>query len=137
DRLERDVLSKKPDWMTLSCGVNDVWHGERGVPLEPYKKNITQIVDRAQAAGIKVVILTSTLIGEDVPNPNNQKAIPYNEFLRELAKEKKCPLADLNAEMQAALKAAAPAHPKGGNILTVDGVHMNPAGNQMMAVGVL
>src|SRR5690349_17494201 len=26
-RLERDVLSKKPDWMTLSCGVNDVWHG--------------------------------------------------------------------------------------------------------------
>ena len=29
DRLERDVLSKKPQWMTLSCGVNDVWHGEK------------------------------------------------------------------------------------------------------------
>ena len=28
-RLERDVLSKKPQWMTLSCGVNDVWHGVR------------------------------------------------------------------------------------------------------------
>lgn len=32
-RLEKDVLSKKPQWMTLSCGVNDVWHGPNGVPL--------------------------------------------------------------------------------------------------------
>src|SRR6185436_702383 len=34
ERLERDVLSKKPQWMTLSCGVNDVWHGKFGVPLD-------------------------------------------------------------------------------------------------------
>lgn len=25
ERLERDVINKKPDCMTLSCGVNDVW----------------------------------------------------------------------------------------------------------------
>lgn len=29
-RLNRDVLSKKPRWMTLSCGVNDVWHQDYG-----------------------------------------------------------------------------------------------------------
>jgi lysophospholipase L1-like esterase len=40
-RLERDVLSKNVTWMTLSCGVNDVWHRERGVELEEYKKNIS------------------------------------------------------------------------------------------------
>ena len=33
-RLDRDVLSKKPQWMTLSCGVNDVWHGKNGVALD-------------------------------------------------------------------------------------------------------
>ena len=33
-RLEKDVLQKKPQWMTLSCGVNDVWHGKNGVPLD-------------------------------------------------------------------------------------------------------
>ena len=33
-RLERDVLKKKPQIMTLSCGVNDVWHGRRGGSLE-------------------------------------------------------------------------------------------------------
>jgi lysophospholipase L1-like esterase len=139
ERLERDVLSKNPQWMTLSCGVNDVWHGDKGVPLEDYKKNITSIVDKAQAAGIKVVILTSTMIGEDQPNPNNQKLVGYNECLRTLAAEKKCLLADLNAEMQSALAEAAKAQvkPNKGNLLTTDGVHMGPAGNQMMAVGVL
>ncbi len=134
-RLEKDVLSKKPDWMTLSCGVNDVWHGANGVPLDKYKENITKIVEQCQSAGVKVMILTSTMIGEDQPNPNNQKLMAYNEFLRTLAKDKKCLLADLNADMQAAIAKAGP--DKKGNLLTGDGVHMNPAGNVMMATGVL
>ncbi len=134
-RLEKDVLSKKPDWMTLSCGVNDVWHGATGVPLDKYKENITKIVEQCQSAGVKVMILTSTMIGEDQPNPNNQKLMAYNEFLRTLAKDKKCLLADLNADMQAAIAKAGP--DKKGNLLTGDGVHMNPAGNVMMATGVL
>jgi len=135
-RLDKDVLKHKPDWMTLSCGVNDVWHGARGVPLEPYKKNITEIVTRAQAAGVKVMILTSTMIREDQSNALNQKLLPYNAFLKELAKEKKCLLADLNTDMQEALKKFPKDAPK-GNKLTGDGVHMNALGNIMMAKGVL
>ena len=87
-RVDKDVIDKKPNWMTLSCGVNDVWHGERGVPLDQYKTNITQIVEKAQAAGIKPVLLTSTMIGEDQPNANNQKLTAYNEFLKALAVRK-------------------------------------------------
>jgi len=135
-RLEKDVLSKKPDWMTLSCGVNDVWHGKRGVLLEPYKKNITEIVTKAQTAGVKVVILTSTMIREDQANDLNQKLLPYNEFLRKLAEEKCCLLADLNKEMQEGLKKFPADAPKGKQ-LTSDGVHMNGLGNIMMATGVL
>ena len=137
ERLDRDVLSKKPQWMTLSCGVNDVWHGANGVPLEDYKKNITAIVDQAQAAGVKVMILTSTMIREDQATAETQKLVPYNEFLLALAKEKKCLLADLNADMQAAIAEAAKAGPVKGNVLTSDGVHMAYPGNEMMASGVL
>jgi lysophospholipase L1-like esterase len=136
-RLQRDVLDKKPDWMTLSCGVNDVWHGAKGVPLDQYKQNITQIVDKAQAAGIKVMILTSTMITENPAEPNNEKLAAYNEFLRGLAKDKKCLLADLNVAMQKDLDAREKAGQKRGKLVTSDGVHMNAFGNVMMATGVL
>jgi len=150
-RLDKDVLSKKPKWMTLSCGVNDAWHGARGVPLDEdmaangtfdanvaqrgtYKKNITDIIDRATAAGVRPVILTATVIKEELDGPLNQKVAPYNEFLRGLAKEKNVPLADLNAMFHEAIKAA---NKPGTNVLTYDGVHMNAEGDQLMATGVL
>ena len=75
-RLDRDVISKKPTWMTLSCGVNDVWHGANGVELEPYKQNITAIVDKAQAAGIKVIMLTATMIQENQTNASTKSSSP-------------------------------------------------------------
>jgi lysophospholipase L1-like esterase len=150
-RLEKDVLSQKPQWMTLSCGVNDAWHGARGIPLDDamaangtfdtavaergtYKKNITEIINRATAAGIKPVILTATVIKEELDGELNKKVAPYNEFLRGLAKEKNLPLADLNAMCHEAVKAA---NTPGTNVLTYDGVHMAAAGNQLMATGVL
>lgn len=134
-RVDRDVISKKPDWMTLSCGVNDVWHGPHGVPLDKYQENITKIVDKAQAAYIKVVILTSTMINEDQSKEPNQRLVAYNDFLRTLASEKGCLLADLNADMQAGLtKLGAERKDK---YYTYDGVHMGPIGNEMMATGVL
>ncbi len=154
ERLERDVLSKKPNWMTLSCGVNDVWHGKQGVPLddaqaaaqpyekrspsEPdkgtYKANITQIVERAQASGAQPVILTATVIKEDLNNAENKALAPYNDFLRQLAKDKKLRIADLNTTFQEKIKAA---NMPGKNAFTGDGVHMNAAGNKLMALGVL
>lgn len=134
ERLDRDVLSKKPQWMTLSCGVNDVWHGVKGVPLDEYKKNIREIVDKCAAANVKVAILTATVIKEQLDSPENQKLAAYNDFLRDLAKERKLPLADLNEMFQERIKAANTPDKK---ILTSDGVHMNSAGNEVMAEGVL
>src|SRR5579862_8958042 len=58
-RFQRDVLDKRPDLVTISCGVNDVWHGfydnhplgdgPRGVPLDLYRKNVEEMVTRAEA----------------------------------------------------------------------------------------
>lgn len=136
-RLTRDVLNKKPTWVTISCGVNDVWHAERGVPLEQYKKNMTAIVEQAQQAGIKVMILTATMITEDPNTDFNKKLATYNDFLRTLAKEKNCLLADLSQEMQTQLKEKLHGQPHTDNLFTSDGVHMKLAGNMMMARGVL
>ena len=152
ERLDRDVLSKKPQWMTISCGVNDVWHGKNGVPLDEemlakgdyslkpgedrgtYKKNITKIVEKAQAAGAKPIILTATVIQENLSSAENGKLAPFNDFLRQLATEKHLPLADLNAMFQTRIKAE---NKPGQKVVTSDGVHMNAEGNKLMATGVL
>ena len=134
-RLKRDVLDKKPDWMTLSSGVNDT--RVTGVPLDEYKTNVKAIIDRCQAVGIKVLILTATVVQEELDSDANAKLKPYNDFLRELAKERKCLLADLNAMFQKAIKATPNTSGKPGRLLTLDGVHMNPTGDQLMATGVL
>ncbi len=132
-RVDKAVIEKKPQWMLLSCGVNDVWHGANGVPLEDYKKNITALCDKVEKAGIKIMILTATMIQEDPAHKLNQQLAPYNEFLRQFAKERNYLLADLNDRMQ---KSVAQKTTR-GNKLTSDGVHMNPKGNQMMAEGIL
>lgn len=137
-RLKAQVLARKPDWMTLSCGVNDVWHGSRGGVLLPaYEKNITSIVDQVQAAGIKVMIMTSSLIGENPQSPNNQKLVAYNNFLRQLAVKKHCLLADINAAELALLQRDRHLGRWHGNLLTVDGVHPNPLGHVMFAEVIL
>jgi len=128
-RVDRDVISKKPQWMTLSCGVNDVWHGANGVPLDAFKENITALVDKADAAGIKIMILTATMIMEDPDTANNKKLAPYNDFLRKLAQERGYRLADLSADMIAGVRK--------GKRYTYDGVHMSFEGNKMMASGIL
>jgi lysophospholipase L1-like esterase len=150
-RLNKDVLSKKPQWMTLSCGVNDVWHGPRGVPLDDamaksgtydekvasrgtYQKNITAIIDQATAAGVKPVMLTATVIYENLDSKENGLLAPYNDFLRQLAKQKKVPMADLYAMFEERIKAENKPNEK---VLTSDGVHMNTEGNKLMAIGVL
>ena len=150
-RLERDVIARKPQWMTLSCGVNDVWHGKNGVALDEvalasgdygpggaargtYTRNIAGIVEKAEGAGIKVVLLTATVIQEKLDNAENAKLAPYNDYLRSLAREKNLRLADLNAMFQERIKAENKPSQK---VLTSDGVHMAREGDRLMATGVL
>ena len=138
-RLKRSVISKKPVWMTLSCGVNDVWH-TKGVGLDEYKKEVTAIVDECEAAGIKVIILTPTMITENPAYGHNKKLGLYCDWLRAFAKERDLPLADLHAEMIRTVTAAKEEAEKNGTprrIYTRDGVHMNHLGDQMMATGLL
>ena len=59
--------------MTLSCGVNDKY----GVSLDEFKAMLPKIVERAEAAHVKVMILTATGGGEK-----------YSECLRSGGREK-------------------------------------------------
>ena len=138
-RVEKDVLSRKVQWMTFSCGVNDVWHFDwkKGVPLEDYQRNCGEIFDKCAAAGVKVVVLTATMIQENPDDRRNVALVPYNEWLRAEAKRRNLTLVDLNAAMQAELARIRKTDTSAGNKLTVDGVHMAFAGDSLMAWNIL
>jgi lysophospholipase L1-like esterase len=132
-RVDTDVIAKKPDWMLLSCGVNDVW--SRSIDLDTFKKQITAIVDKAQAAHIQVMILTPTPIGEAGKQEFNDKLPAYVDFMKQLAKERSLPCADIH---QAYLDYIATVNqPDNPNVVTIDGVHPNPDGHLLFAKTIL
>jgi len=139
-RLEPHVLSKGANWMTLSCGVNDVRMAKegRGGTLDEFKKNVSDIVERALAKNVKIVLLTTTPLGEDLDGPRNTQIAPYNDFLRSYAKEKNLILADVNMAFREFLKNPPPGFSgEPDKKLLADGTHPNQEGQILMARTVL
>jgi len=145
-RFNRDVLQKKPDLFTVSVGVNDVWHGFNaqfpqgggpgGVTLDVYRANVEKMVSEAQAQGIVVVLLSPTVIGEDLNDPRNAMAAGYIQALRDIARRHKCLFVDLRGPFLTYLDLSrTTGHTD--NLLTGDGVHMNDWGNRFMAATIL
>ena len=78
-RVNIDVLHKGANWMTLSCGVNDVFHTD-GVDLESYKKNVETMFKKIQAWNARMVVLTATPLGEDSTNREQPEARGLQRF---------------------------------------------------------
>ena len=139
------VLKQKPTFMFISCGVNDVWHQEHkgpdgkhtGVELPDYMKNMREMYDRCDTAGVKVGIMTATMITENADDQKNKWLVPYNDFLRAEAKARGYLLVDCNKVMWEALAKVRAKDKTPGNKLTKDGVHMNETGDCMLASALL
>jgi len=131
DRLN-GILAEKPRFLTLLCGINDVWHQDvgGGVKLEDFKRFITSILDRCEKAGCEAIVLTCTPFEEKEgeASAHNVKLAPYNAYLRETAKARGLRLADLNGVLWAMRKADPAAK------ITKDGVHMRTGGGGDIAM---
>jgi len=132
-RLDRDVISKKPVWLTLNSGIND----SPTLSVEEFRENIAKIVDRASAAGIKSILLTTTIgAGESLDCPESLKRLKFCEEFRKLANERNLILVDLNRAMAKELAERKQDGVKGLE-LTFDGTHLNGVGNQIVAAEIL
>jgi lysophospholipase L1-like esterase len=94
---------------------------------------VTGMVEAALAQGSRVVILSTTVIHEDLNNKENAKARDYNRALQEIASAHGCRFVNLYAAFEKAIRAYRAGAGSVSNLLTTDGVHMNDAGNQLMA----
>ena|GEM_PF-130027 len=95
-RFERDVLSHRPDVITIDYGLND-----RGITLDESRESLTSMIEQANSRGIKIILLTPTPdLNADLSNPED----PLNrraELIRNLARSQSVGLADSLAEFRA------------------------------------
>jgi lysophospholipase L1-like esterase len=141
-RLEKDVLARKPTLVVIYIGINDVWHGEtdpaRGTPKDKYEAGLKELIGRIADAGGRIVLCTPTVIGEKKPGTNklDDRLDEYAEISRKVAKETGARLCDLRKAFQDHLAKNNP-DDKDKGILTTDRVHLNDAGNKLVADTVL
>ncbi|MBY0528201.1 MAG: SGNH/GDSL hydrolase family protein [Gemmataceae bacterium] len=137
-RVEKDVIGKKPAVVFIYIGINDVWHGERdpakGTPKDKFESGLKEVIGKITDAGAKVIVCTPTVIGEkkDGANKLDKQLDEYADISRKVAKELKLPLCDLRKAFVDHLQANNPDNKESG-ILTGDRVHLNPAGNKLVA----
>ena len=139
-RLDKDVLARKPTLVVVYIGINDVWHGEkdpaRGTPKDKFEGGLKEIVKKIQDAGARVVLCTPTVIGEKKENKLDPLLDEYADLSRGVAKETGSPLCDLRKAFRDHL-AKTNADDKEKGVLTSDRVHLNEAGNKLVADTVL
>ncbi|MGF1924828.1 MAG: SGNH/GDSL hydrolase family protein [Bacteroidia bacterium] len=136
-RMEEDVLNKKPDLVFIYVGINDVWHklgAKTGTDYDKYLKFYQALINKIQANGSKVVLCTPTVIGEKKDGTNEVDADlnKYAEGVRGLAAKNNLPLCDLRRAFMD-YETANNTEDKEKGVLTTDRVHLNDAGNQLVA----
>ncbi len=57
-RVDKDVLAHKPDVVVMMVGTNDALNSRNSVPLEEYRKNLRDLVEKFKNSGAKVLLLT-------------------------------------------------------------------------------
>ncbi len=133
--LPEDVLAHHPQWVVISLGLNDLNNviagNADGVALPEFEEHYARIVQVLREAGIGVILMTTSVLGEDLKSKRNGLLKDYNRALRELAGREKLRLVDVNRAFQNAYDRAVTY--KQEISLTTDGVHPNLQGHAVIA----
>ena len=96
-RLDVLLENKKPDWVLVEYGTNDMWTGRKITPADT-RANLTEMLKRMKAAGAKVIIATlPPCWGQD------RELVVLNQVIKEVAADQGAFLIDLNTSMEKAI----------------------------------
>lgn len=137
-RVEQAVVARKPNIVFIYIGINDVWHGENnpknGTDPEAFEAGLKEVIGKIEKGGGRVILCTPTVIGEKTGGGNklDAKLDQYAAISRKIAADQKLTLCDLRkAFVDHLAKVNAKDAPSG--VLTTDRVHLNEAGNRLVA----
>lgn len=135
-RLEKDVIAKKPQFVTIMYGTNDSYidpgaHQSR-LTVAEFRRNLQLLVTKLRAAKITPILMTEPRWGDKATdgsgaNPNAQLE-PFMAACRDVAKEAQTPLVD---HYEAWSRRRAEKFDIG--TWTTDQCHPNAAGHKFMA----
>src|SRR5580698_7478102 len=136
-RMDDDVLAQKPDIVFIWVGVNDVWHKTMygtGTDADKFEKFYTAIINKFLDRGIHLILVTPAVIGEktDYTNQQDGDMNAYSQIVRNLAQKFHTGLVDLREIFHTYELKDNPGNKESG-ILTLDRVHLNDNGNQLVA----
>lgn len=133
-RWKKDVILEKPDWISISIGINDVWHqftDTNSIKISPghfemiYRELLLSLKEKTDA---KIIMMEPSIIGEDIHSNENLLLKKYVEITRRLSSDFNTLLIPIHHVFQSYLI-------KNPHIkLTTDGVHMNSTGRMLMAL---
>jgi acyl-CoA thioesterase-1 len=125
-RWKEDVIELKPDWLTISIGINDEW---KNVSCDDFRDTYRELLNETKSkTGSSLIVMETTILSEDSNDGKNERLLPYNQIIREVAAEFEAILVPQYQSFTAYLRE------QRGKTLTVDQVHMNSTGNLFMAV---
>ncbi|MCE9561254.1 MAG: hypothetical protein K8U57_04290 [Planctomycetes bacterium] len=136
------AADQKPSVVVIYIGINDVWHGlsdpSKGTSKEKFEEGLKDIIGKIKDGGARVILCTPTVIGEKKAGGNKADAQldEYAEISRKVAKDTGSKLCDLRKAFVDHL-AKNNADDKDKGVLTSDTVHLNEAGNKLVAETIL
>ena len=94
ERFDRDVISLKPDWVSICIGINDVWRQfdspaivSRHVYPDEYERNVEAMIEKVKGNVKGIFILSPYIIEPLREDMMRKKMDEYVEICRRLAKK--------------------------------------------------
>lgn len=144
-RYENDVLAQNPDIVFIYIGINDVWHSYgvgKGSDIDFYEKGLRKIITDIKKRGAKIILCTPTVIGEritfedELEVKRDQELDAFAGVVRNLSSEFNTELLDLRTIFKNYIVENNQNNDY-QDFLTDDGVHLNDAGNKLIAENML
>ncbi len=144
-RLKRDVLAYKPTVITIMLGMNDASYQPFKTEIfDTYSKGYEHIVQtlKTELPGTRLTLIQPSPFDDVTRAPNfeggyNQVLLKYGDYVKELASKNGALVADLNTTLTEATKKAEKVNHDQAVQFNPDRVHPAPAGQLLMAEGLL
>lgn len=134
ERWLTDVISLKPDWVSIMIGINDIWrkfdqchHPEYSVSLEEYEANLRWIMETTLPLVKGMILMPPCFMEQNHQDGMRADADLYRAKTEELAREYDVLYGDAQAAMDAYFRYYPAIYMSG------DRVHPNQVGHMLIA----